>query len=309
MKALVLLHSATGNTRLVTKYAARRLADHGVEAQVHDVGRRREAPSLDGVEMVGVAFPTMYFWPTLPILRAIDALPRPARPTPAFVLSTAAGDPGAALTIAVERLQARGYLPVAGHWVIASSSYPLHRAAMRFLDTAPVVRGVNRPVEEALRVVWRRWPAVRPWVGVAWHRASETLPVDRDALDRFLASVAEQARAIVVDGAQAPPPDLRGQVIAALDRMGRMYPLEKPVGAAGLRFLHAACTRCGACRKACPTGCVVAEEGGLPRFTTDCVGCFACYNACAHGAVAAALTPPARGRYPGPSPEMRSVFR
>lgn len=308
MRCLLLLHSATGNTRLVARHAARRLVERGLRCTVHDVGRERgRAFPAVAPDLLGVAFPTMYFWPTLPILAAIDRLPRPEQPTPAFVLATAAGDPGAALHIALERLTARGYSPIAAHWVMAPSNWPQHRAVLHPLDAWPGVRAVNRPVERLARSAWRRWPALRPWAGLLWHRASETLPRDRAALDAWLATLVGSARAVRL-GAQPTPPDLRGLHIPAFERLARRYTPDLPAAQTGLRFLLDRCTACGACRRACPTDCVAEGPDGRPRFTTGCVGCYACYNACAHGAVAATGAPPAIGRYTGPDLALRRLF-
>ena len=47
MRITILLHSTTGNTRLVTRYAARRLEAAGHDVTVHDIVKRRgEEPAL-----------------------------------------------------------------------------------------------------------------------------------------------------------------------------------------------------------------------------------------------------------------------
>jgi len=67
VKALILVHSTTGNTRLVARHAAGRLEAAGWEVTRHDIVKRPEPPPIHDVDLLGVASPTMYFRTTIAI--------------------------------------------------------------------------------------------------------------------------------------------------------------------------------------------------------------------------------------------------
>ena len=52
MKIQFLLHSTTGNTRLVTRYAAGYLRVQGHDCDIHDIAKRREPPDLAQVDLL-----------------------------------------------------------------------------------------------------------------------------------------------------------------------------------------------------------------------------------------------------------------
>lgn len=308
MRALILLHSSTGNTRVVTRYAARALRGQGLRCTIHDIGRKDRAPSLDGVDLLGVAFPVMYFQPTLAMEQVVANLVPPRTGLPAFALATAAGDPGAALQMACEQLSERAFTPVDAHWVMAPSNMPQQLALVRWLESLPgggIFYKVSRPVA---RRIWERMPAARAAASLLWPEASTPLEVDRRRLDRFLHDVVQRART-VADGGLLPPLDLSQKTTPSAVWTGRHLPVEVPISMIGLKFDHAICSQCQACTMTCPVDAITLDERGFPRLGPGCTGCYACYNHCAHGAMTAVGTPPNIGRYVGPSKRMKRLFK
>jgi len=308
MRVLILLHSATGNTRVVTRYAAHHLRQLGMEVTVQDIGRHRTMPDLEGIDLFGMAFPVMYGWPTLAMLQMLSRVRAPGEGTPAFVLSTAAADPGAALHIACERLRERGFSPMGAHWVMAPSSYPAHVAPVRWVEQLPGVRRGWNLAKAVGRRAWTRHPAIRPLMSMAWLEASEPTEGDRETLDRYLDGVAGQTMAVRA-GARAWGPDLAAESHRPLVKMGYAFPPEKAIASISFRVDMTRCQACHACVAACPVDSVVADGEGHPHFGPGCTGCFACYNACPNGALCSFYSPAGgTGRYKGPSRAMRKLF-
>lgn len=307
MRCLILLHSTTGNTRLVSRYARRFLQQRGVQCDLHVVGKGREAPSLEGVDLLGIAFPVMYFQPTLAMTAAVEALAPSQTGLPAFVLATAAGDPGAALHQMVEQLEGKGCLPLEAHWVICPSNWPLHLMPIEALERGPVVGRLHGLSERLLQPVWRRWPQLRPIFGLGYKQAMVPEERDRRWLDQFLDLVLDRQREAGA-GRPVPRPDLERHTHSVFIRAGEATPVAKAASLIGLSCDPALCTACGLCSSVCPAGCVTPGPEGVPTFGPGCTGCYACYNACDQGALSAISTPHGAGRYPGPPRQMRQLF-
>jgi len=308
MRALILLHSSTGNTRVVTRFAARHLEAQGVHCVIHDIGKADGPPPLDGeVDLLGVAFPVMYFQPTLAMEQVVANLKSTRPDLPAFVLATAAGDPGAALQMACEQLTAGGFLPVDAHWVIAPSNLPQQLALVHKTQSLPGGGLFYKVSSPLARAVYERLPALRPLASMVWPDASTPLDVDRRKLERFLAGVLDRVAAVRA-GERMEPPDLSQKTSGSGVWAGMHLPVEVPIQMIGLKFDHAICNQCKACSVTCPVDAITVDERGLPRLGPGCTGCYACYNHCLHGAITAVWTPPKIGRYAGPSRRMRRVF-
>lgn len=85
-----------------------------------------------------------------------------------------------------------------------------------------------------------------------------------------------------------------------VDLTARHTALPPPWASAAFATL---CTRCDACRDACPSGIVVRGDGGFPTLDYrkgECTFCADCVRACPTGALRAAATP-------GVAPWQRSV--
>lgn len=308
-RAMILLHSATGNTRLVARFAAHRLEGMGLACRLHDIQRAPAPPSLEDVDLLGVAFPVMYGNPTLAIQRylAHQILDCPDR-LPAFALATASGEPFAALPLMSQQLKDKGFSPVGAHWVISPTSFPGHLAPLRIMEEAPVLGSLMRATEPLGRKAWSAWPRLRVAASSFWLDASMPTLADRQALVRFLYQVVESA-GVARDRARPRHVCLAGQGLPGMARVGRLLSPEAIARRIRLHSDPALCQRCGTCVKACPVHCIAQDEVGYVHIGAGCTACHACYNACAFGAISTPVAPRAIGRYTGPSNALKTLFR
>lgn len=298
MRIRIVLHSTTGNTRLVTRYAAGWLKTRGHTVKIHDIVGRPEPPALDDTDLLVVACPTMYFRPTLAMERFVARLPSVPEGgrRPAWLLGTCMGEPGAHFALLAEQLDYKGWRVVGAHWVLSPSNYPTHLVWMSHLRLTAGLRPLLDRLTPALRPLWWTiWPS------------GESGERDRLKLDRALERLLARAEG---DLDQVPAPNSLYRGIPACNTTGRLFPKELIDQMVRIRIDPARCTRCGTCVKHCPVGVITQEsEDALPRVGTGCTGCFACYNHCADHAISAIATPAGRGVYPGPGPSMREVFQ
>lgn len=298
MKTLILLHSTTGNTALVARYAAARLVENGHECVVHDILEDGE-PELEDVDLLGVACPTMYFRPTWAMERFIVRLPvASSGPKPAFLIGTASGDPGSHFEILAELLEIKDYLALGARMVVFPDNWPLHRSQTRRLRW-------TKPVGEWLASVLPR--SARGWYSTPWPELGDPPESDRDGLDEFLGTIFRKAEHF--DIAAVPKPRQLYGGSFGTRKFGRLMSREMMAQAVSVRIHPSACTRCGDCVSACPVGCLTQPtEDDVPSLGRGCTGCWACYNHCLHSAISGAGAPAGTGRYPGPSEAARSLF-
>jgi NAD-dependent dihydropyrimidine dehydrogenase PreA subunit len=297
MRITILLQSATGNTRLVTRHAQRTLEDAGHAVTVHDIARE-PLPPLDETELLGVACPTMYFRPSFAMEQALEALPDGnGRTRPAFLLATAGGEPGAHFEILGELLARKGYRALGACWVIFPDSWPPHHHAVRHL--APL-----EPLAARLASLGPR--SLRSLLAIAWPALGVPDARDRDRVERFLARIVAEAQAGRLD---APPPAALHRASLHLDAAGRRVRREAVEPYARPRFEAARCDGCGSCVVVCPAHIIVQRaEKAVPVVGDGCTGCFACYNRCPRGAISAWASPGGEAQYHGPSRAARAVF-
>jgi len=299
MKCTILLHSATGNTRLVARYASRRLTEAGHQCVLHDVVRQPEPPDCSDVDLLGVACPTNYFGQSRVMEQFLDRLP-PVTDGPrlAFLLGTSAGEPGAHFVTQAEQLERLGWLTLGARSVSFSDSWPPHRAFTKPLSfTASIAHALGAKLSPLRMVLSLPFPDVNQ---PNHHTVSR--------LGRFIDRVARRAAVrdylaaqSATDYAQERPP---GMV-----RLGRAMKLEWIRHATAIRINAERCSRCGNCVDLCPSGCLTRDnDQAVPRVGTTCVGCWACYQHCPEDAISGWQAPAGKGRYPGPSAALVEIF-
>jgi NAD-dependent dihydropyrimidine dehydrogenase PreA subunit len=298
MKCLILLHSATGNTRLMARYAESRIRRAGHECTIHDITARPRPPVLGKVDLLGVACPTMYFRPTFAMERFVARMPESKTPKPAFLLATAGGEPGAHFSLLAEQLSHKNYIVMGAHWVVFPESWPPHLA---------LVKGLAGRANYG-RNLCERFPSFRPWLGIAWPEVGVPQQKDRDALERFLVKRLEKTPGFRPE--EAPPFQALHRSMPGFNLMGRMVTSEIAREYTAVKVIPERCSRCGICVKVCPAGCITQGTGEvLPVFGSGCTGCWACFQHCPDRAISGWKVVPGQGRYPGPSRELRRLFK
>jgi NAD-dependent dihydropyrimidine dehydrogenase PreA subunit len=298
MKIALFLHSSTGNTRLVTRFAVAQLRRLGHDCTLVDITRHPEPPALDDVDLLGLACPSMYWRPTVVMERFIARLPTATPgPKPVFQLATASGDPGSHFALAAEQLAHKGWITLRAYFVPMVNNWPSHRALSERIPLAgPLAEGLT-----GLR------PQLRPSLGWLWPDVGEPFARHRDGLVTFLDHVTRLAAARDLSAAKAPADLWRGSRWMALT--GRLMTVEQMRQATQIRVDPTRCTRCGACVRVCPVGCLTRSgEDLVPLLGTTCTGCWACFNHCPDGALSGFGAPHGAGRYRGPSAEARALF-
>ena len=298
MRCLILLHSTTGNTAVVTRFAADRIRAAGHECTVHDIVRHPEVPALDDVDLLGVACPTMYFRPTIAMEIFIDRLPATTPARPAFLLATASGETGAHFPLLAERLRPKGWLTLGARFVPCVDNWPPHRVAT----------GLARPLRALAAILYRYVPPLHTGLQFLWPELGEPETRHRDQITAFIAEMLARAAAPGGPAHFAPT----GLGIGGLwpSRFGRWMTRDKMCAATRPRIDARLCSSCGTCVAVCPVGCISrAAEDAVPNVGSGCTGCWACYNHCPDGAISGLGCPRGAGRYAGPSPAMRELFR
>lgn len=297
MKISFLLHSTTGNTRLVTRFAASYLRSRGHVCEVLDVVERPD-PDVGGVDLIGVAAPTMYLRPSFTIERAVARLPNAGpRRRPAFLINTCSGLPGAHFAVLAETLRYKGYVTLGAYAMIAPSNWPPQVAAHQRLA-----------VSEPLSLVASFTPRSARWLwALLWERVCHPDEQDRDALVVFLDDVVAKAEAGSLDEALRPA-ELHAPVpmTAALGRMA--WP-DLPDQHLGVHIDPLRCAKCGTCVEVCSERIITRAGDEVPVIGPGCAGCYACFNHCPEGAISDRLTTDGVGQYRAPPRSMRELFR
>jgi NAD-dependent dihydropyrimidine dehydrogenase PreA subunit/flavodoxin len=296
MRCVIVLHSTTGNTKLVARYAAARLRQAGFEVDLHDMVRHPKPPDLSGVDLLGLASPTMYFRPTLAAERFVQRLPElPKATRPAFLLGTAGGDPGDQFPILADLLAHKGWMALGGHWVIFPTNWPPQRMLALPLRFSA---GLGSWLGE-------RFSGLRPYLALAWPDAGVPDMLNRKALDRFLDRICEATLS------EQPPtePGKQPRGLAPFAALGRAMTREKMQMTTRIRIDAQACTACGICAKNCPVACLTqSDEQSVPLVGDNCTGCWACYNHCPDRAITGWVSPAGMARYRGPAAALKTLF-
>jgi Pyruvate/2-oxoacid:ferredoxin oxidoreductase delta subunit len=299
MKSIIFLHSSTGNTRVVARFAAAQLKRLGHDCSLVDITHHPEPPNLDDVDLIGLACPSMYWRPTVVMERFIARMPETrSRPKPAFQLATASGDPGSHFALAAEQLAPKGWITLRAYFVPMVNNWPSHRALS---ERVPFAGPVAEIITEAR-------PFLRSSLGWLWPDVGEPLLRHRDGLVAFMEDVARRAEARDFSAAKAPRDLWRGSRWMAA--VGRVMTVKQMRQATGIQVDASRCTRCGTCVQVCPVDCMTrAKDDEVPHMGAGCTGCWACFNHCVDGALSGMGAPLGAGRYTGPSAQSRALFR
>lgn len=299
MKCIIFLHSTTGNTRLVARFAARRLEQAGHVCTVHNIVRAPEPPDMDDVDLIGVACPTMYFRGTMAMEQFISRLPVPGGPRPAFLLATAGGDPGSHFVIQARQLRHLDWIVLGARFVPFADNWPPHRA---LFERIPLARPVATTLHQLLSGLLGKS------LTFLWPDLQEPEPRHREELARFIDDVARRAATGEVDTAPAP-----GELFvksALTGALGRIMTVKQMRRVTAIRVSADRCSACGICVEVCPVGCLSrAGDDAVPAAGAGCTGCWACYNHCPDGAISGWTVKKGLGRYHGPSSASRELFR
>lgn len=299
MKCTILLHSATGNTRLVARFAARRLTEAGHRCVLHDVASDPEPPDCGDVDLLGVASPTNYFGQSRVMEQFLDRLP-PVEDGPrmAFLLGTCSGEPGAHFVTQAEHLGRLGWTTLGARAVNFPDSWPPHRAITKPLSfTASIGKALGAKVSPLRMLLSLPYPDIAQ----PSHRT-----VSR--LGRFIDRVARQA-AVRDHLAAVSPQELAQDRPPGMVRLGRAVTLEWIRRCTDIRIDTHRCSRCGNCVALCPPGCLTRDDDqAIPQVSDTCVGCWACYQHCPEDAISGWHAPAGKGRYGGPSHAIIETF-
>lgn len=298
MKCTILLHSTTGNTRLVAKFAAAVLQEAGYETTLYDIVKAQAPPDFGDVDLLGVACPTMYWRPTVAMERFVARMPvAPRGKTAAFLIGTAGGDIGAHFPLLAEQLVHKDFVVLGAVWAPLPNNYPPSRAAVRFFSAAEPFAAKLGSLVRALR---------RP-AAFLWPNLTVPSTKARDRLRAELSAIAENAKAGRL--AAAPDPTRLPTSPGVSQFTGRLMTVEYMRWGTAPKIDAEKCTRCGICVEVCPVGCITRpEKTALPTLGANCTGCWTCYNRCPDGAIAGFMTPAGVARYAGPPKAWRDVW-
>lgn len=300
MRITILLHSTTGNTRLVTRYTAHFLESKGHTVTIVNIKKvEPESVDPDGFDCLAVACPTLYFRPTFSMERFLARLNNVGGdPKPAFLLATCMGEPGAHFAIAAELLCHKGYVTVGAHFVYAPSNWPTHIHLLDRLNSTTLLGSLLSTYgPRRLRPLW----------GTIWPKCALPDETDKGDLEEFLVNIVREAQTDQLDN--APTPNELHQAYPMCNLSGRIFPQEQLDKNLNLRIEAWKCNYCGTCVAVCPSGTMTQEEKEtMPLIGKGCTGCFACYNHCPEGAIGVLGVPPGTGRYKGPPKLMKELF-
>lgn len=301
MKVLILLHSTTGNTKLVTRYARTVIEARGHSCSIHDVGRNPDTIDLEGVDLLGLSCPTMYFRPTYVMERVVARLPVAERKMPAFLLATCGGDPGAHFQLLSEQLAHKETAVLGAHFVPMTNNWPIHRNVVSpFAPAEPVIEQLLKHRPKARGSMAFLWPDIQ---GV-----SKKAPQALKTFVETMLNKADSGRSS--DYVWAPEPSELPHGPAATSIAGRNLDVFKMRKSTNITIDRELCMRCGTCINICPSECLTRDdERSIPRVGDNCTGCWACFNHCPHGAIGGVAAPPGAPRYTGPTKAMRDIFR
>jgi flavodoxin/ferredoxin len=249
VNAIVAYWSVSGTTRRVAECIAEGIRAEGAECVLYDL-RAGPPDHPSGYDLVGVGSPVHYY-----------RLPAPTREALAALGS-------------LEGRSAFGFT--------LNSTY--RGAGLNELRTGLARAGATEVGTFACHGRGRFVGYLR--LGYEYSTGHPT-DADLDAARRFGADVVRAHRGRA-QGAYPPasrPRDPHTHVVYALERAVTAPWLARSVYSRFFRADRRRCTKCGICRKVCPTGNVSWERGEWPRWGRNCIICGECALSCPEDAV------------------------
>jgi ferredoxin len=274
MKLLFLYFSGTGNTDYVARYLSRKLAHLPLEIELCSM-EWQPAEAVASFDLLAVGFPVYAADAPNFFQDYLRRLP-PGEGRGAFVFCTQGAFAGSAVRLSLQRLAARGYLPLAGGSVLMPGSDGL---AMVSKDSWMARKALEKDYDHLK---------------------------DADRLSEEMASVLLG----IVDGR---PPEIASEMRASRsgakmsDRVwGFLY---RATENWCRTRLHAdeKCEGCGLCVRLCPVDNVDLQNG-RPRFWDHCVLCIRCLHACPREAIQIGRFTTGRFRWKGPKGDFKPIL-
>jgi len=121
LNGIIFYYSGSGNTKLACEYISKHLND--VDIELFDIVKSKEAPDLNGYDIVGFASFTDFFSPPYLFEQYVKSIPE-QKEKMAFMFSTYGNWRGKTLSKMATQVTSRGFRVVAGYSLKTPESYP-----------------------------------------------------------------------------------------------------------------------------------------------------------------------------------------
>jgi ferredoxin len=266
MKLLFLYFSGTGNTDYVTRYLVRKLGDTSVELEMRSI-EHRPADQVSRFDLLAVGFP-VYACDSPDFFQSYLGLLPPGGGRGALAYCTKGAFAGGAVRRNLQRLAARGYVPLAGGSV-----------TMPGTDGLALLPKNSRMARMALEKDYDH-------LKDADRLAGQWVKVISDLQD---GSPAETLRLPLPSRSSVP----------LSDRLWAFLYEATGDWARGRLRADQRCEGCGLCARICPVD-NVGHLGGRPVFGGHCALCMRCIHACPQEAIQIGKVTVNRFRWRGP---------
>ena len=273
MRLLLLYFSGTGNTDYVARYLAERLAQPLVKVELRSL-EWQPPEQVTGFDLLALGFP-VYAADSPGFVQSYVKQLMPGEGRGAFVFCTKGAYAAGAVRLNLQRLEMRGYTPLAGGDVIMPGT-----------DGLSMISSDSWMARKALEKDYNRL---------------------KDA-DRLIEQI-EDVLSELVDGRPTEalrlplPPEIK---MSASDRLWAY--LYRATGKWARARLHAdvKCEGCGLCARICPVDNVTLHDGHA-QFEEHCMLCLRCLHACPQEAIQIGKLTAGKFRWKGPTGDFKPL--